>query len=320
MGALDECRPAVTLRELGTLTRERCKKIPAILVAAALLRVPSVVQAQSFADVSATSGLDTPYATGAGSMASGAAAADFDDDGWVDVFLPTAQGTPNRLYRNRGDGTFQETAALVGLDETTGGRAALWFDYDGDGDLDLLVAGDCTQTLCSSGESAIRLYQQGPDGHFAETSVAAGLFEDVAALDRASHRAGLAAGDLTNNGYLDLYAGMWGPDDGRLLLNQGDGSFVQLESGNALELPSDNDWQPVMHDFNGDGWMDLFVAVDFTPNRLWLNQQNGTFIDVAVESGVGNAFNEMGVALGDYDGDGDFDIYITNIFGTVKHN
>jgi hypothetical protein len=287
------------------------------LLAAGTTALP--LAAQSFVDVTVAAGLSAPYATGAGSMATGIAAADYDGDGWVDIFQPMTLDVPDRLYRNLGDGTFGEIGAQVGLASTEAGRAALWLDHDGDGDLDLLVAGDCNNGICRPGASWLRLYRQDANGSFTEVTETSGLFDNPNEHDQLWHRAGLAAGDLSNDGHLDLYTGMWGLVDGRLWFNQGDGTFAEGVLGSPAP-PSDNDWQAVMHDFNRDGWLDLFVAVDFGSNRLWINQGDLTFVDVAQNSGVDSSFNEMGVALGDCDDDGDFDIYVTNISEGGKHN
>jgi hypothetical protein len=78
--------------------------------------------------------------------------------------------------------------------------------------------------------------------------------------------------------------------------------------------------QPMMYDFNQDGWIDIFAAVDFSPNELWINQKNNTFVDLARAAGVDHSMNEMGVTLGDYDNDGDLDMFVTNIYLDGKHN
>ena len=93
-----------------------------------------------FVDTSTAAGLQA-YVMAEG-LAGGAAAADFDDDGDIDIFVPTEEGMPNQLYRNNGDGTFSEIAAAAGVASTLKSRTALWFDYDGDRRLDLFVAGD----------------------------------------------------------------------------------------------------------------------------------------------------------------------------------
>jgi hypothetical protein len=94
--------------------------------------------------------------------------------------------------------------------------------------------------------------------------------------------------------------------------------FVNItESSGILDVGNLTPWQSVMYDFNGDGWLDIFSAVDFLPNHLWINQQDGTFVDMAESAGVNYAFNDMGVTLGDCDNDGDIDIYVTEIYDAV---
>ena len=136
------------------------------------------------------------------------------------------------------------------------------------------------------------------------------------------HRSGICCGDIDRDGDLDLLVGQW---EGALeLYINNDGVFTDEAELRGVLNPNapspTNVWQSVMEDFNGDGWLDIYTAVDFFENHLWLNQGDGTFVDVAVESGTNFAFNDMGVAVGDYDSDGDFDLYVTNIFGNSRHN
>jgi hypothetical protein len=236
----------------------------------------------------------------------GAAVADFDQDGLVDLFVPQAAGVPDRLYHNLGD-RFEEIAAAVGLASTASSRAALWLDYDGDGDLDLWVANDDQQAL-----SSFALYRQEPGPVFTDVTVAAGVAKGPIVLQDNHHWAGLCAGDIDRDGYLDVFTAQW-PGPAHLFRNTGEGTFVDISqsSGVAAERFAH---QCAMADFDGDGWTDIYVAIDFEPNLLWLNQHDGTFVDGAAAAGLANAMNDMGMTLGDYDEDGDFDVYITNIF------
>ena len=267
-----------------------------------------------FVEVAAERGLQ-PYQMAAG-MGGGAAAADFDNDGDIDIFVPNGYGYADQLYQNDGTGRYVEIAAAAGVGSTARNRSALWLDYDGDGDLDLLVAGDCWRTTCTE-QTTLRLYRQYAEGRFEDVTKEAGLFRDLARV--ASHLGGMCAGDVNNDGFLDICLALW---DGKtwLFLNDGRGAFTDISVSSGVGAEQRQHWQPVMHDFDRDGWLDIFVAVDFSENRLWINQRDGTFIDAAPQAGAANAFNDMGVAICDYDNDGDFDLYVTNIAADGMHN
>ena len=238
---------------------------------------------------------------------SGLAAADYDDDGDVDLFVPQAAGTPDRLYRNTGAGAFEEIAATVGLASSASSRVALWFDADADGRLDLIVANDDLEAA-----SSFHFYRQQLDGTFTDATTAAGLALAPIIINPNHHWAGICAGDLDGDGDLDLFTGQWrGP--GRLLRNDGDGTFTDDSAAAGVDVDLHHH-QCAIEDFDADGRMDIHVAIDFDANRLWRNQGDGTFVDVAPAWGLANAWNDMGVAPGDFDGDGDFDYYVTNIW------
>lgn len=270
----------------------------------------------SFVEVAAARGI-LPHSDMFG-MGSGAAAADFDNDGDIDIFIVNTSGTPDRLYRNLGGGQFEEIAASAGLASTNPNRAALWFDYDGDHLLDLLVALDCF-LLPTCPPETLTLYRQVSNAVFQDVTAAADL-DGAIVFNGNHHIGGLSAGDINNDGYLDLFVSIWGGPGSRLFLNDGDGTFTDISSTSGILVPGDDGWQPMMHDFDGDGFIDIYQAVDFTPNRLWLNQGNNTFTDVAVAAGLANAMNDMGMTLADLDNDGDLDLYVTNIAITGKHN
>lgn len=243
----------------------------------------------------------------------GPAAADFDRDGDIDLFLPQAYGFPNELYRNNGDGTFTEMAAAAGVDSLKESRAALWIDFDNDGRLDLFVANDpdapAGQQQADPQTTSNLLYRNLGDGTFLDVSAATGVGQmPNPQVDQTV--GGLAAADVNNDGFLDIYVSCWGNPNALFLNNNG----VFQEGGAAAGVTEPGDtWAPVFFDINRDGWMDLLLNVDFGPNRLLINQQNGTFVDTAPACGFDTAFNEMGMTLGDYDNDGDFDVLATNI-------
>jgi hypothetical protein len=242
-------------------------------------------------------------------MAGGAAAADFDGDGNIDLFIPNGNGVADQLYINDGQGQFIEAAGQRGVASSADSRGALWFDHDGDGRLDLLVTRD-------SGPSILTLFRQEANGTFADVTTSAGLFvapePHFDPFRPGQLRGGAAAADINNDGYLDLCVVSWN-GLARLFLNQRSGAFVEITNSVGLQFYPRWFWQPYFYDFNGDGWTDLYLMVDFDANLLFLNQGDGTFIEAA-PAGLANAMNDMGVTFGDYDNDGDFDIYITNIF------
>ena len=257
-------------------------------------------------------------------MGTGVAVADFDADGDPDIFVPTGAGTPNLLFRNRGDATFDEVGATLGLADNRQARAALWVDYDGDGDLDLFVARDCHvkapgfPAAGACGERLLSLFEQGESG-FVDVGDSVGLFLNAGALSNEYHSGGLSAADISGDGLPDLYAARWLALDelyiSDTLFVLGKGAGYTLGSGfSAIGGSQSGDWQGIFHDFDRDGRIDLFVNVDFAANRLWMNRGGLALKDVAPAAGVASAWNEMGLAGGDYDNDGDLDLFATNIF------
>ena len=273
-------------------------------------------------------------------MGTGAAVADFDADGDPDIFVPTGGGEPNLLFRNRGDGTFDEVAADFGLDDTRQARVALWVDYDGDGDLDLFVGRDChitdfdgisAEVAAAAGSCSVpvlSLYAQTADG-FVDVSESAGLFTSVGAVANAFHAGGLSAADVSGDGLPDIYFARWQakPElyiSDTLFFGGGEAPGYSLGSGlTAIAQSQAGHWQGLMHDFDYDDRLDLFVNVDFAANQFWLNGVDLNLVDAAADAGVASSWNEMGLAAGDYDNDGDIDLFITNIFdwnGQDSHN
>jgi hypothetical protein len=259
--------------------------------------------------VSSESGIG-PYAMALG-IGAGVSAADFDVDGDIDLFVPTIDGVPDQLYVNLGGGRFEERAGPLGVAAMDSHRAALWFDYDGDHRLDLVVAGDCelneerVDTFC---EGRLTLYRQTEEGVFEDTTAQAGELSYTGY----GQLGGMAAGDINGDGFLDLIITGWRAQT-KFFLNSGDGTFEDISVSSGIGGTSDKAWQAVFHDFNGDGRQDIYVSVDFFANdRLWSNQGDNTFIDEAGTYGIIASGNEMGVAVSDYDNDTDMDIFITN--------
>ncbi|MCA9705677.1 MAG: CRTAC1 family protein [Myxococcales bacterium] len=256
-------------------------------------------------------------------MTAGAAAADYDGDGFVDLVTTRTHGRP-LLYRNAGDGTFTEEGLAAGLGEYGWGTAgATWFDIDNDGDQDLYIT-----TL---GDTRYYLFVNDGTGHFTEEAIDRG-----ASLKSPYVHAGMsaAAGDYDLDGWTDLYVGEWRtlaglgkvPSHSRLLRNLGPGAPGHFEDvTEAAGVVVDDVWigvtplagtysfSPSFADLDGDGWPELATVSDFGCSRLFWNQGDGTFVDGTVASGVGIDKNGMGSTYGDYDADGDLDWFVTAI-------
>jgi hypothetical protein len=224
-----------------------------------------------FTDVTDISGIVT---TGYGM---GVAAGDFDNDGFVDLYL-TNFGS-NQLFHNNGDGTFTDVTKSSGTGTTGWSVAATFFDYDRDGWLDLYVGSYLQYSLDANTK----------------------CFSPSGALDY-----------CTPNTYKPL--------PGRLFHNNGDGTFTDVTAKSRIASEFGPALGVTAADFNGDGWIDLYVANDSQPNQLWINQHDGTFKNTALVAGValtaeGKAEASMGVDAGDFDNDGDEDIFITEQTG-----
>jgi len=315
--------------------------IAATVVLATTLAVHlSPVSAATFTDVTSAAGIDTIQWQGglnlddgeAPFMTGGAAAGDYDGDGWVDLFV-TRFGAADLLYRNRGDGTFENVSAAAGFFEPTYTNGAAWADIDNDGDLDLYLTTVNTKTVDTR---QFYLYVNDGQGRFREQAVARNAHVPTMGPRRGFS---IAVGDYDRDGYLDLHTTDWGArfstDDGetpnvaRLLKNRGaeaPGYFVdQTESAGVslAGLAATGRSGPThgvfafasrLVDMDGDGWQDLVVAGDFDTSRLFWNNRDGTFTDGTDQSNVGTDENGMGSAVGDYDGDGDLDWFVTSIY------
>ena len=207
----------------------------------------------------------------------GAAVADYDNDGDLDLFL-TSFG-PEALFRNNGDGTFTDVTAAAAVSDPLWSTSASFFDYDRDGDLDLFVANYLDFTLANNRT----------------------CFDPLGARDYCGPRAYRAVPD-------------------RLYRNEGNGRFTDVTEAAGISRADGAGLGVVAGDYNRDGWLDLFVANDATPNQLWINHRNGRFVDEGVLSGTafnaaGNPEGSMGIASGDPDADGDEDLFVTNIIG-----
>jgi len=275
-----------------------------------------------FVDVAAGAGLsaqDPPVLEHPtqGLAAYGGSAADVNNDGLIDLFSTGHDG--NFLYLNQGDGTFRDVAAEAFVRILPRPAAgALFLDYDRDGDQDLFLSSFGPQYLFEN-----RLV---PDGKL--------LFRDVsqqAGVDRHAVGFSVSAGDLTGDGWTDIYVASYN-DYGRILpdrwdagsngtpnllfVNQGDGTFREMAEEMGL---SDERWSyaAAMADVDGDADLDLYVANDFGGgNSLFINE-GAHFSERSRERGVYDGGYCMGVSFGDYDRDGDLDLHVTRMSSTA---
>jgi hypothetical protein len=198
----------------------------------------------------------------------------------------------------------EDVAAEIGLDKTCGGRGTAVFDSNGDGTLDVVIAG--AHAGCS-------LYRNNGDGTFTDISTGSGL-------DRCVYGFGLAVGDYDNNGLPDLFVSGLGFFDGQgiLMRNNGDGTFTDVTKEAGLGM-----WGPAFTaswvDYDGDGYLDLFVVNNLgglfnrkTPNRLFHNNGDGTFTDVTEQAGLKTVWPTIGAAWGDFSNNGRPDLFISN--------
>jgi enediyne biosynthesis protein E4 len=278
----------------------------------------------------------------------GAAALDFDNDGWMDIFLvngttlegfPKGQEPTNRLYRNKGNGTFEDVTARAGLVQSGWGQGACAGDYDNDGDEDLFVT--------YWGQN--RLYRNKGDGTFEDVTGPAGLVGG-----RTRWGAGCALFDYNRDGLLDIIAANYidlelsstpvpesglcrykglpvacgppGLPGGKNVLyrNLGKGKFEDVSDASGISRARGTYGLGVATvDFNDDGWVDVYVANDSNPSALYLNNRDGTFTDIGITAGCaysqdGKPQAGMGIAVGDYDRNGTLDIFKTNFAGDTS--
>ncbi|HEY8151511.1 MAG TPA: VCBS repeat-containing protein, partial [Vicinamibacteria bacterium] len=313
--------------------------------------------AVSLVDVAARAGLTAPSLYGGvdrkrfiiETNGAGVALLDYDNDGGLDALVlggtrladgsrtdatwPPGQAPTNRLYRNKRDGTFEDVTDRAGLRRTAWSSSVCVGDYDNDGWLDLFVTAYGTNVLYHNRQ-----------GRFEDVTAAAGL-----PATGTRWGSGCTFVDYDRDGKVDLFLAnylkfdlatasepgtgatcLWkgipvncGPkglptDTNLLFHNEGGGRFRDVSDASGVsKVTGRYAMTATAADFDGDGWLDIYVACDTTASILYRNNHDGTFTDVAVESGVaygdmGNVQAGMGLALGDYDLDGRLDLLKTH--------
>jgi len=303
-----------------------------------------------FVDVAREAGLISPVIYGSPTQddyiiesdGCGCAFIDYDNDGWMDIFLLTGTringappGTTNRLYRNNRDGTFTDVTEKAGLQRVGWASSVCVGDYNNDGFEDLF----CTYW----GQNA--LYRNNGDGTFTDLTKQAGLWNE----GPTRWGAGCTFIDYDRNGHLDLFVSNYlqfdfvhvpkpgadvncnwkgipvecGPrglpfSRQHLYHNNGDGTFTEVSERAGISKTHENYGMTALcADLDEDGWPDIYVACDSTPSLLFMNNHDGTFREEGVLRGVG--LNEdgmeqagMGIGVGDYNLDGHLDLYKTH--------
>jgi hypothetical protein len=245
----------------------------------------------------------------------GAAAGDFNNDNWIDLFVVGANR--NYLYLNDKKGGFRDASDEAGVKILSSGTAPLAFDYDNDGDADVFISSVGQQILLRNN------FKQTGRLEFDDVSLESGVAKDAIGFSA-------VAGDVNGDGRLDVYVtsynryGQITPDSwfkatngtpNLLFISEPDGTFREEAEKWGV---NDKRWSYAAEfaDINADGKIDLYVANDFGEKAFYINK-GGKFVDEAAERGVLDPGNGMGVSFGDYNNDGRLDIHASNMSSTA---
>jgi hypothetical protein len=283
-----------------------------------------------FIDVTAAAGIDhlqyqvtsPPLESDAEYMTGGVAVGDCNGDGWEDLYV-TALDAPDTLFRNRRNGTFEDVTVAAGLDLDLASNGAGWADLDNDGDQDLYV------TALGPNETRFHLFVNDGRCAFSEEAQARG-----AAIEGPDPHYGFSVtfGDYDLDGWLDIHTTEWRADadnpggarpNSRLLRNRGEsapGYFEDVTDSARVGLDAlpgaaaNSALSSRFADMDGDGWPELLVVSDGGTSRIFWNDKNGTFSDGTDAAGVGTEDSGTGSAIGDFDGDGFLDWFVTSVY------
>lgn len=268
-------------------------------------------------------------------MGSGVAWIDYNGDGFDDLFIVNNAGpmdmpreefhnspATSKLYRNNGNGSFTDVTTESGLELRMHGMGTAWADIDNNGTIDCLI----------TGYNQLRLFSNFGDGTFREITKEAGLagFNDF--------WAGAAWGDVNNDGYIDLYVtgylsyfeipdvneikqlheppsinpSVFDPIGNLFFLNNGDGTFREASKELGIKNENGKGLEAAWINFTGNNSPELYITNDVSDNALYKNSGNTTFLDISYQAKVADYRGSMGLAVGDWNGDEDLDLFITH--------
>ncbi len=333
------------VKQYKIVDRWRIKNYMCSIAALIVLLIPVTTNAATFVDVTNAADIDFQHSNGTRSsllpedMGSGAGFADIDNDGDLDLYIVNIPGafkgmsskksatqSANMLYRNNGNGTFTDITDSANVGDTGYGMGCVFADYNGDGNVDLYVT--------NYGENV--LYHNNGDSTFTDVTKTAGVGCPLWST-------GAAFADYDGDNDLDLYVCnyvnydlekfqqkkaeseqfgklvpnalnpvVFEPQDNVFYRNNGDGTFTDITAEAGVAAPSGRSMQAIFSDFDNDNDLDLYVANDTSENHIFRNDGNGTFTDVSADSWAADFRGSMGLAAGDYDADGDIDLFISH--------